>query len=102
MQTSASHLSVLGLRPLEYLCLIPAKLSGEAVRLFTNRGDFLEIVLQQGRKVSADGHERLLAHADERPQRVKDEHAIARSGGDLIICDARMNIFAVCRRGASL
>lgn len=53
------HLSVFELRLFENLCLVPAELGREAVRLFTERGDFLEVVLQLGRKVGADGQELL-------------------------------------------
>lgn len=69
------YLSVFGLGPLEYLGLIFVEFGGESVCGLVQSGDFVEVVLQLGRKVAADRHELLL------PSRVKSPFIIPSTHG---------------------
>lgn len=65
------YLSVFGLGPLQYLGLISVELGGESVRGLVEGGNVVEVTLQLGWKVAADGHE--LLHGS----RVHREHRTA-------------------------
>lgn len=70
-----TYLSIFGLGPLEYLGLIFVEFGGESVCGLVQGGDFVEVVLQLGRKVAADRHELLL------PSRVRLSYRARTEGG---------------------